>query len=141
MTTKKKVKPTLTPGSHARVYRDGEGEPVGVYEVPRDGSPLEVRDLAPGSYEARDECGLSYRFLVEPGAEVAVLKGRQATKKDLAPDSRAVPGEAGTSLVQETGPERVLEPGSEEAQAVREAVAGLPVEEQRMHGHPVPQDE
>jgi hypothetical protein len=46
---------TLTPGSSARVYRNGEL--VGpTFNVPTDGR-VEIRGLDPGQYELRDECG------------------------------------------------------------------------------------
>lgn len=115
----------LTPGAHARVRRDGAGEPVGMYEVPRDGSPLVIRDLAPGSYEADDGCGKTHRFHVTLGEEVVEISGRSVPKDEILPDARSVPGAAGSGVAVETGPEQIHAPGSEEAQAVREAAAAL----------------
>jgi hypothetical protein len=127
----------LTPGSAARVYRDGAGEPVGQYEVPRDGSALTIRDLAPGAYEARDECGKTHRFLVEVGEEVAVIEGQPVHKETIAPDARAVEGAPGSAKYDEDPGEVVGSPGDATSEGVLAAVRDLPDEEQRLHGLPV----
>lgn len=132
----------LTPGSVARAYRDGEGSPVGTYEVPRDEDEvLVIRDLAPGAYEVRDECGKSHRFLVEVGEESVRIEGQPVHKDTIAPDARNVEGAAGSARYDEDPGEVVNAPGSAVAQEVREAVAQLPASEQRLHGLPVPHDD
>lgn len=129
----------LTPGSVARAYRDGEGSPVGTYEVPRDEDEvLVIRDLAPGAYEVRDECGKSHRFLVEVGEESVRIEGQPVHKDTIAPDARNVEGAAGSARYDEDPGEVVNAPGSAVAQEVREAVTKLPPDEQRLHGLPVP---
>lgn len=63
----------LTPGSTARIYRDG-----GVLEdqllVPAEGR-FEVRHLPPGQYVARDETGGEQAFEVKAKQEVTVVSG------------------------------------------------------------------
>jgi hypothetical protein len=126
----------LTPGSAARVYRDGK-ELVGIYEVPRDGEALEIRDLAPGAYEARDECGKKHRFLVQLGDEAVLMAETSVHKDTIAPDAREVEGAAGSARYDEDPGEVVGAPGDSASEAVLEAVRELPEDEQRLHGLPV----
>lgn len=61
----------LTPGAHARIYRDG-GVLEGMVAVPLKG-PLELRHLAPGSYVLKDETGGYEEFAVDPLVETTVV--------------------------------------------------------------------
>lgn len=63
----------LTPGSTARIYRDG-GVLEGQLLVPAEGR-FEVRHLPPGQYVARDETGGEQAFEVKPKVEVTVVSG------------------------------------------------------------------
>lgn len=106
-----KARKGLEPGSHARVFRAGGGfgDSVGMYEVPDDGEPLVIRDLAPGSYTARDELGNEVHFVQEPGVEMAAVRtigadrslvGEIRREEDVSPDVRA-PAAPGTAIVTE----------------------------------------
>lgn len=64
----------LTPGSTARIFRDG-GVLAGIVGIPSEGR-FEVRHLPPGQYVARDECGGERAFEVKSGVEVTVISGR-----------------------------------------------------------------
>src|SRR5688572_26075759 len=63
----------LTPGSTARIYRDG-GVLEGQLLVPSEGR-FEVRHLPPGQYVARDETGGEQAFEVRPDVETTVVSG------------------------------------------------------------------
>lgn len=78
----------LTPGSHARIFRDG-GVLEGLIAIPSQG-PVELRHLAPGSYVLRDECGME-----------------QAVQVSAKEETTVVPTQAGGKVVQGTA-----EPGS-----------------------------
>lgn len=70
---------TLTPGSVARIYRDGELVGPAV-NVPDDGR-MELRGLQPGQYELRDECG-GQVFIEATHATEVVRVGRRGRKSD-----------------------------------------------------------
>jgi hypothetical protein len=96
---------TLAAGSTVRVT-DTEGVLRGQYTMPSDGGPLAVRDLAPGRYVARDECGGERAFVVEAGEEQVVLAHRpKGGELELPGDP--VPGEAGAVSVH-AGGDRVV---------------------------------
>jgi hypothetical protein len=76
---------TLTPGSSARVYRNGEL--VGpTFNVPTDGR-VEIRGLDPGQYELRDECG-GHVFVEVTHLTEVVRVGRRG-RKDAGPVAAA----------------------------------------------------
>lgn len=58
----------LTPGSTARIYRDGTLV-APAFEVPAEGR-VELRGLHPGQYELRDECGGSVLVEVTHDTEI-----------------------------------------------------------------------
>jgi hypothetical protein len=65
--------PKLQAGSTVRIYRDGT-ELVGpILRVPTGRSNMEIRNLAPGSYVARDEQGGEEAFTVNPKDEAAIV--------------------------------------------------------------------
>lgn len=61
----------LTPGSVARIYRDGTLVAPAV-NIPADGR-MELRHLQPGQYELRDECGGQGFIEVTHATEVVVV--------------------------------------------------------------------
>lgn len=65
--------PKLQAGSTVRIYRDGT-ELVGpILTVPTGRDNMEIRNLAPGSYVARDEQGGEEAFTVNPKDEAAIV--------------------------------------------------------------------
>jgi hypothetical protein len=102
---------TLTPGSVARIYRNGEL--VGpTFNVPDDGR-TEIRGLDPGQYELRDECGNSVLIEVTHLTEV-VRVGRRGRK-----DAGPVPAADSTRQLDRPAdpapPEPIYPPGQDPA--------------------------
>lgn len=105
----------LAPGSNARVYRDGgpgEGVHEAVVGVPQE-RPLELRNLAPGTYCVVDEAGNREDFVVTHFAEsawvpVAGVDMRSwasvtlADSPDELGDAVRPAGAPGSGLVEET---------------------------------------
>lgn len=87
----------LTPGSLARIYRDGTLVAPAV-DIPADGR-VELRNLPPGQYELRDECGGSALIEVthatevvrvgEQGEEEGAVAAADSTRQE--PDAVPVP--------------------------------------------------
>lgn len=74
----------LTPGSSARIYRDGT--PVSP-QIPVPLGRMEVRSLPPGQYEAVDETGGRVLFEVAHNVEVVVVQAGSGDGPVAAADS------------------------------------------------------
>jgi hypothetical protein len=102
---------TLTPGSAARVYRNGEL--VGpTFNVPIDGR-VEIRGLDPGQYELRDECGGQVFIEVTHLTEV-VRVGRRG-RKDAGPVTAADSTQQLDRPEDPAPPEPIYPPGQDPA--------------------------
>lgn len=66
--------PSLTPGSVARIYR-GEDLVAPAFDIPASGR-VELRNLQPGQYLIRDECGREEAIEVTAFTEVVRIGGR-----------------------------------------------------------------
>lgn len=85
----------LTPGTRIGVYKPGgtTGDCQGQYDVPCEGN-LEIRDLPPGAYEAREIGGdLSVAFEVSALAEVCVIPVKGGGPHEHEPNSDPNPDE------------------------------------------------
>jgi hypothetical protein len=94
----------LAVGGAIRV-EDTQGVTRGQYTMPQ-GGELEVRDLAPGRYVAKDELGGSRAFVVTGDEECVVLPARAPRSRLELPEG-PVAGEAGATTVRAAG-ERVV---------------------------------
>lgn len=120
----------LTPGSTARIYRDTDLV-APAFNVPAKGR-IELRNLQPGQYVARDECGEEEAFEVTHATEVVRLGSRgsesgpvaaaDSTRQQDRPEAPAAPEpihpeaqEPANVALEDIDPEwRVTLPASEE---------------------------
>lgn len=92
------AKKSLTPGSLARIYRDGTVHEENML-VPERGT-MTTRSLPPGEYVARDECGGEIDFVVSALNETTTIWDPRSGRGN--PDEAGT-GEAGSSFVKPFG--------------------------------------